>query len=102
MQKVPTPRDLDNREKRCDVGINVEIDPLCWRKELFIYDQRQCDHSDRKEAPAMSNKELLEEISETAFDPGLKATAIRDRVRDILTEAGYSGDEDEVEEGEEG
>ena len=49
----------------------------------------------------MSNRELLEEISETAFDPGLKATAIRDRIRDILTEAGYSGDEDELEESEE-
>ncbi|MFH1764480.1 MAG: hypothetical protein ABIF09_09840 [Gemmatimonadota bacterium] len=49
----------------------------------------------------MSNKELLEEISETAFDPGLKATAIRDRIRDILTEAGFSGDEEEIEDGEE-
>ena len=49
----------------------------------------------------MSNKELLEEISETAFDPGLKATAIRDRIRDILVEAGYTEDEEEPEEGEE-
>ena len=49
----------------------------------------------------MSNRDVLEEISETAFDPGLKATAIRDRIRDILTEASYSGDEDEVEESEE-
>ena len=49
----------------------------------------------------MSNKELLEEISETAFNPGLKATAIRDRIRDILSDAGYVEAEDEVEEGEE-
>ena len=49
----------------------------------------------------MSAKELLEEICETAFDPGLKATAIRDRIRDILAEADYEGDEEEEEEGEE-
>ena len=49
----------------------------------------------------MSNKELLEEIAETAFDPGLKATAIRDRIRDILADAVYAGDEGDVEEPEE-
>jgi len=49
----------------------------------------------------MSNQELLEEICETAYDPGLKATAIRDRIRDILREAGYAGEEDETEEDEE-
>ena len=49
----------------------------------------------------LRSRELLEEIAETAFDSGLKATAIRDRIRDILTEADYPGEEDEVEEGEE-
>ena len=49
----------------------------------------------------MSNRELLEEISETAFDPGLKATAIRDRIRDILAEAGFTDEEDESEEDDE-
>jgi len=49
----------------------------------------------------MSNKELLEEICETAFDPGLKATAIRDRIREILAEAGFTEDEDKAEEDEE-
>ena len=46
----------------------------------------------------MSNRELLEEIAETAFDPGLKATAIRDRIRDLLSDAGYAGDEADDEE----
>ncbi len=49
----------------------------------------------------MSKSELLEEIAETAFDPGLKATAIRDRIRDLLSEAGYTGEGDESEEDEE-
>ena len=49
----------------------------------------------------MSNKELLEEIAETAFDPGLKATAIRDRIRDILTEAEEDEEVEDLEEGEE-
>ena len=49
----------------------------------------------------MSNKELLEEIAETAFDPGLKDTAIRDRIRDMLVEAGFTEDEDESEEDKE-
>jgi len=49
----------------------------------------------------MSNRELLEEIAETAFDPGLKATAIRDRICDILADAGYTGDEADAEEPEE-
>lgn len=49
----------------------------------------------------MSERELLEEISETAFDPGLKATAIRDRIRDLLAEAGYAEEEDEADEGDE-
>lgn len=49
----------------------------------------------------MSNQELLEEIAETAFDPGLKATAIRNRIRDILAEAGYASDEADEEETEE-
>jgi hypothetical protein len=48
----------------------------------------------------MSNRDLLEEIAETAFDPGLKATAIRDRIRDILSEAGYAEEEDEASEDE--
>ena len=45
----------------------------------------------------MSKAEILEEIAETAFDPGLKATAIRDRIRDILSEAGFDGEEEEPE-----
>lgn len=49
----------------------------------------------------MSNKDLLEEIAETAFDAGLKATAIRDRIRDILADTGYAGDEADAEEPEE-
>ena len=49
----------------------------------------------------MAARDLIEDIAETAFDPGLKATAIRDRIRDILTEAGFSGDDEETEEGEE-
>ena len=50
----------------------------------------------------MSDQLLLEEIAETAFDPGLKATAIRDRIRDLLSEAGYEGESEESEEDEEG
>jgi hypothetical protein len=49
----------------------------------------------------MSDNELLEEIAETAFDPGLKATAIRDRIRDILTDVGFAGVETDAEEPEE-
>ena len=48
----------------------------------------------------MSNRELLEEIAETAFDPGLKATAIRDRIRDLHQEFDLdSGIEPEEEAG---
>jgi hypothetical protein len=49
----------------------------------------------------MSNKELLEEISEIAFDPGLKATAIRDRIRDLLSETESDDEVEYLDEGEE-
>ena len=45
----------------------------------------------------MSERELLEDITETVFDPALKATAIRDRIRELLEEAGYAEEEDNAE-----
>ena len=47
----------------------------------------------------MSERELLEEIMETVRDPELKVTAIRDRISNLLTDAGYA--EDEESDGEE-
>jgi len=49
----------------------------------------------------MCDLDLLEGIADTAFDPDLKATAIRDRIRDLLSDAEFMGDEGEKEEGEE-
>ena len=48
----------------------------------------------------MSDRELLEEIMETVRDPQLKVTAIRDRVSNLLTDAGYAQDEDDDEDEE--
>lgn len=51
----------------------------------------------------MSDRELLEEISETVQDQRLKVTAIRDQISDLLSDAGYldldsEEDADEAEE----
>lgn len=48
----------------------------------------------------MSDRDVLEEIFETAHDPHLKVTAIRDRICSVLAEAGFA-EEDGQEEKEE-
>lgn len=40
----------------------------------------------------MSDRDLLEEIFETAHDPQLKVTAIRDKICSTLAEAGFTDD----------
>ncbi len=49
----------------------------------------------------MSDRDVLEEIFETAHDPHLKVTAIRDRIRSVLAEAGFAEENRQVEEEEE-
>jgi hypothetical protein len=50
----------------------------------------------------MSEREILDEITEIAFDPGLKATAIRDQIREVLEGSGYLEEEDEDESEDDG
>ena len=49
----------------------------------------------------MSDRDVLEEIFETAHDPHLKVTAIRDRICSVLAEAGFTEENGQEEEQEE-
>ena len=49
----------------------------------------------------MSDRDVLEEIFETAHDPHLKTTAIRDRICSTLAEAGFTKDDGQEDEEEE-
>ena len=43
----------------------------------------------------MSDRELLEDILDTVCDDELKVTAVRDRIADLLSDAGFDVEEDD-------
>jgi hypothetical protein len=100
LKKPPAGNNLRIPEKRCR-AIHVKDKKGLTGVEKTFFMATKARSISPLGVRIMSDRELLEEISDTAFDPGLKATAIRDRIRDLLAEAGYAEEEEEADEGDE-